>query len=399
MEKTLNNLMAPKFSYQISKEILSRFPLAEKLSVNITENIDEEKWNIRVCSIWAGALEQSHEYARLPSNWCGRQGFYITVSLADKIVGQALMIKQHSYLKNIAPKYLRWAVPLFDRLYDRVCRIAMGPLIFVPEFKSEIFAVIVEAAYKFSEKAFSYRLEIIPPLYDSDILFGDKETTLIFKSYEECLQEEGFEPIARATYLLNLQASLDNLWRNLGSDARTKVNRAIKDGITIRRCDTYDDFLKYYDVLNQTQARFGSKYHDFDLWKSNWESIRDYPQQGGIFVSESVDGDILSGQCMRLFNRVAVLSGVCYSELSRSQKLYGNDLMQWHMIQWAHSQNARLIDWSGASDESEKLKQVMKFKEKWGGSLVHYKTFIKTTPWDILRKAINFNARFFKSNQ
>ena len=74
---------------------------------------------------------------------------------------------------------------------------------------------------------------------------------------------------------------------------------------------------------------------------------------------------------MTCFNRVVQLGGVSYSNYSRKERLYGNDMMQWHVLKIALKVDCDWLDYGGVNPTSEnpKLKGIYQFKAKWGGGL------------------------------
>ena len=82
-------------------------------------------------------------------------------------------------------------------------------------------------------------------------------------------------------------------------------------------------------------------------------------------------------QNVTCYNRNAQLGGVAYSDYSRSERIYGNDLMQWHVMQVVRAMGVEWLDYGGADPDSEdsKAQGIYKFKAKWGGDLVRCDRF------------------------
>jgi hypothetical protein len=159
------------------------------------------------------------------------------------------------------------------------------------------------------------------------------------------------------------------------------VRKAGRDGIEIQSVDGSEESLcRAYGPMRDTARRNGVPILDYA------DFCRSFRHHHSLGIEEAfislLKGEILSFQQVVYVNRNALLGGVSHSDLSREKQLYGNDLMQWHMITWARKKGMRWLDFGGADPESDdpKIQGIYAFKAKWGGKLVRYNTFTARLP-------------------
>ena len=107
------------------------------------------------------------------------------------------------------------------------------------------------------------------------------------------------------------------------------------------------------------------------------------PEVYRVFLAEH-DGHPVAGQQCLVYNNIVCLIGVSYSDYARRHKIPGNDLMQWHLIEWAHNEGYEVMDWRGyaLNPHDEKQRGINHFKAKWGGDIVSFHTYSKIySPW------------------
>jgi lipid II:glycine glycyltransferase (peptidoglycan interpeptide bridge formation enzyme) len=176
----------------------------------------------------------------------------------------------------------------------------------------------------------------------------------------------------RATAILRLDQDRADVWAGLSSEARRKVSKARKAGIRVVECRTADDYAAYLGILSETARRTGLQHYFIkERYDGYWELLR--PKGMCTFWISMQDTTPLSGQIVYWFNGICFLVGVCSSAYARQNGLPGNDLMQWHIIEWAHERGFRAIDWVGLSMKSREAEPntIDRFKLKWGKPLFY----------------------------
>jgi len=158
--------------------------------------------------------------------------------------------------------------------------------------------------------------------------------------------------------------SRDELWGNLSSACRRAVHKAEAQGVQIVAVEdaTYTDV--YYPMcaaVYQTSGRLPHLSKAF--YAAAWDLLA---APGYLKVWLAVTGgDVIAGAVVLRYRGTAYyLSGASYDE---GQPLRPNNLLQWHIIQWAAAQGCAQYDLGGAV-----ISGITRFKLSFGGELHSY---------------------------
>ena len=346
------------------------FAAAEKsnlYTVECSPTVDRD-WNRRATQFPEARLQQTCEAAQIRRRLEGSDSLFFSIRCNAEIVGQLFVARAF-----IHPDLLQWCRPVLRHGWLKRAMGAYrwfgGPLIFDKSAYTRILQHLLAAV---EERAAADRIfaikDVAPPFYDPEMDAAQ---------VDEIYREFGYAGEERATIALNLEADLEALWKNLSREARQKVNKARKQDIRIVEADTEERLLHYYQVRVETARRSGVRPPSVDSVLAA-ESIYMKSGMAKVFLAEH-EGNIASGQMLALFNGNIQLGGVCYSDYARTQSLHANDLMQWHVIEWGHTQHYRTIDWAGygLAPACEKEVGINRFKAKWGGTVIPYNVYSK----------------------
>ena len=239
-----------------------------------------------------------------------------------------------------------------------------GPLIFAETQTEEVRRALLQAVVDEAQSRRCLQAVGQPSHFAID-------PSLEQSAYRQIAVELGWSIEERTTLVVDLQQDADTLWANIRKDARTKVRKAQKQDIEIVRLDGDGQNLRLaHNVIVETARR------NEVASLSYAEFCRSHQYHSEIGVERSYlslhKGIPLSYQKVVCFNGNALLGGVAYSDYSRDERLYGNDLMQWHIIEQGHEAGWRRLDFGGAEPNSPdpKMQGIYHFKAKWGGVLV-----------------------------
>jgi hypothetical protein len=245
-----------------------------------------------------------------------------------------------------------------------------GPLISEPVYQAEAIEYFLNWVEILAKKTGAFAVEgATSPAYFNNYVDAGNE---IYEKF-------GYSKMPMATVALELDRfkTKDDCWKNTAEDARTKVKKALKDGIEIiedTKLEFLSDFIELHRKSGYPNLPF---YKDESLFK-RVANIYNSGNMCRLFVSRK-DGRILSGQVLFTFNQAIVLEGVIISDIVRKNRWYANDLMQWYIISWAKENNFRIIDWGGFSlFPTKKEEQINNFKLKWGGSVCRFYAYSKS---------------------
>lgn len=344
--------------------------MPEKNIIEFYESVDAQEWNGRVCSVPEGSYFQSTYFSEYMQGFIEAKPLFILARSRDgRIKGQLLsiehtedwgQIKKASYFKLIKRALMGTQYSWFD-----------GPLIFEKSENSYTTKEILDSLIKYRR--------------GKPCLIQGKVSCYGGEVYDEVMGTAGFRRLPAQTILLDNITNEENAWNLLKKDAQAKVRKASKQGIVIHECRNDEDFNCFLTVVKGalTRNNLQSYYHQ-SRYKVSWDLFRECGVSK-YFISKK-DAHILSAQMFFFFNKILILGAVSTTDYAASNKLYANDLMQWHIIQWALLHGARVIDWVGclSKEQSPKADDINYFKLKWGGRIVDQDLYQKTSfKWNI----------------
>lgn len=323
------------------------------------DEVDQTAWDTRLLSVREGTFHQSTSYGELCRTMLYEEPLYIRVEDEGHVMGQLLCFDSYWLRDRIAP-WGRQACRLWRRTVP-ARRWHYGPVIFDPEAAEIVTRELLRIAT--AGRDVSHGLPAVHGLPE-----GHGTDATIPAEWDFAVQSQG-------TLLLPVKASLDELWQKLSPDAKRNVRRAAREGLTICDVDSEARLVDFYQVQAENRRRRGLPAKPFQqVAETNRLSCHH------AFLSV-VDGVPISAQGAIVWNGIVSLIGCSISDVGFKRGLHGNDLMQWHVIQWARSIEARLVDWVGYSlNPTTRQDGINRFKAKWGGQLVVYNTYCRIHP-------------------
>ena len=362
--------------YVANETILRRYDdpieyVSNGISVCSIDFSNLKDWDKRLQQNDGGSWRQSTYYGEYKRNFWGETPVYLIAHEQGIILGQLLVFFTHPYGWSLNRHGLLPFSPIFDRVCPWVYS-AEGPVV----FNAERFVDIYEALYLWVIEEARYRgcigCSFVPAFYDP-VFLKEKE------NLKERLERSGFKARQKATIIVDLNSPEEELFARLKKEARNKVRKAERQCIVVDKVDdSPGDIGLMLQAMRETAYRNRVAPITLKTFeRSSWKHLyKDGLSHG--FISRSVEGHLLSSQQLVEFNGIVSLGGVSYTDFSRDTSLYGNDLVQWKIIQWALKSGYRLIDFTGISpnSNSEKMRSIFAFKSKWGGRQLEYEEFI-----------------------
>ena len=239
-------------------------------------------------------------------------------------------------------------------------------------------------------------LRDITPFFYSD-LKSELNQELVIKVFDNL----GFKAEEKYTILIDLREDLKTLFKELKPESRNKVRRAEKDNIYIEEATNLEKIKIYHNIRSETLKRNKLTPVPLKHFLLNYEILVKAGEMK-FFLSFSKDKIPVSGQMAFTKREVIRLAGVCVSDYAITNNLYGNDLMQWHLIEWGHNNGYKWLDFTGCEPYSKdkKLQGIYNFKNRWGGKLWKYYAFSKIyIKWqyhlfNLLKNVKKFYQRF-----
>jgi lipid II:glycine glycyltransferase (peptidoglycan interpeptide bridge formation enzyme) len=233
----------------------------------------------------------------------------------------------------------------------------------------------------------AYLLYLGPVIVDYELLKQDKKEGLFIQIQEEVdkfifeknkciysrirtspgildsrpLRWAGYQIDPLYTYRIPLMKGTKTVWENVDGKLRVKINKAIKEGITVRSGDWEDLEFIHRSLFTRFQEQ-GVKSADFTKYlRTLYESF--YPDTLKIFIAEYKE------------ERVGGIITLCYKDVmyhwvgvpkSSLEGISPNDLVQWEAIKWAIEHGFKIYEIMDSGDNS----RLRVFKSKWNPDLI-----------------------------
>lgn len=185
--------------------------------------------------------------------------------------------------------------------------------------------------------------------------------------------DRGFIKTRFYTFVIDTAQKEDAIWSNLRKNARNGVRKAEKSDISVSSAESSDEWSEFYRLHVEHSHDRGIASKPIDFFRIIYEEF--VPKgMSKLFIARN-NGVIIGGKLLLCFNRVATYYiGASYDEYS---KYSPDDLILWHAILWCNKNGFSMLDLGDSwPDPNSHLYGIHKFKEKWGGSLIHRDFYI-----------------------
>ncbi|MBP2144642.1 lipid II:glycine glycyltransferase (peptidoglycan interpeptide bridge formation enzyme) [Methanofollis sp. W23] len=174
----------------------------------------------------------------------------------------------------------------------------------------------------------------------------------------------------RYTYILNLDQSIDIIWKNLNKKCRNAIRKAKKSDVTIVEGNSQRDLEDFWEMIEVTFQKWDTESPiSVDYTRAVYDAFSQNEQFKMIFAER--DGERIGGAIFLCFaDKIYYWQGASYPDYYRYAP---NNLIQWHIIQWAVQNGFRIYDMLGAN-----IPSIAKFKSSFGGDLVSYSYLYKS---------------------
>ena len=185
-------------------------------------------------------------------------------------------------------------------------------------------------------------------------------------------QKNGFQYEAHLDILIDLKKSEDELWSNLKSQARNKIRKATKEGLTFARLSTKEEVKIVYDILEKVYNNAKLPIPALSLFLNAFDVL--FESSMIAFFAAKYQNVVIGARIEFIFK------GKVYDWYAGSNfeyyKYNPNDYLPWKILQWAKDNGYNTFDFGGAGKPNEKY-GVRDYKLKFGGELVEFGRFEK----------------------
>ncbi|MFH1249422.1 MAG: peptidoglycan bridge formation glycyltransferase FemA/FemB family protein [archaeon] len=194
------------------------------------------------------------------------------------------------------------------------------------------------------------------------------------------------------TIEVDLTKPIEKLKNALDKDARWGINKAIKEGLTVKEADE-KEVKEFYEIYREMCKRNEIKMHDLN------EIILNNPPSYNrkIFVCKK-GNKIISGVSITENKTNGIISLYVNASNPEYLKFQPNNLLYWSIIEHGKRINAKTFDLGGydaTAEKGSKTYEINRFKERWGGKIVKYPVY-SNNPFYILGRKIIRNSSFLR---
>ena len=338
-------------------------------------------WDHRVASVPEGHLYQTSNVEGFHIVTAG--GFEPTYLVAEDraggVLGQLLILKGFHLAPELYSRpWLKGALGVCRSLFGSFTW-TRGPLVFDYARADGVCQVLLDAVEAMARSdAYAIRQATLP---------HDPAGEMPRWCRGAVLEERGFVRSDKATFYVDLNRPIEDLWSGLKASARKNLKKMLAAAtVEVVEIDTPERAKAYWAMLGETQRRGGrfTSYRNFAAFRGEfWDRPYDQGVLNGLLAQTS-RGQPIGGLLFRVFNCWIQELGVAYTDYSITNKLYGQDLLKWALIEWGQRHGCCVFDLMGVDPQAEDDKQrgIYQFKAKWGGRLLNYGTYEKIyAPW------------------
>ncbi|MCQ1535498.1 peptidoglycan bridge formation glycyltransferase FemA/FemB family protein [Methanosarcina sp. KYL-1] len=183
------------------------------------------------------------------------------------------------------------------------------------------------------------------------------------------LEPLGYQYEPHLNYLINLDRSIEDIWKDIHKPRRKGINRAEKIGIQIRKIEDKTEIKDCYRQIEETYKNVRLPLADISLLESVYEK---FVGTGFVdFYLANLDGEVVGSRVVLKYK------GMVHDWYAGSKQEinYVNEAVVWHMLR-EYAGKEKVFDFGGAG-HPDKPYGVREFKKRFGGEEVNYGRYKK----------------------
>jgi lipid II:glycine glycyltransferase (peptidoglycan interpeptide bridge formation enzyme) len=309
--------------------------------ITILDNTREKSWDDLVLASPHGTIFHTVGWLKLVQQWNDAEFL-------------PLMFYQGTTLVAIYPMFIKKQSSIKVALSppSRSYMLYLGPVIAdyesLKQDKKESTYIQIQQVldtYIFKTLGCKYaRIRSSPGLYDS-----------------RPLKWSGYVVDPYYTYRIDLTKGIDYVWEQFEKKLRVKINKTIKEGVTVRAGEK-EDLEFVHDSLYKRYTEQGISATDYkNFLLAIYQKF--FPDTMKIFVAE-YEGQKVSGNILLCHKKILY----SWVGLSKTQfpSISPNDLIQWETIKWAQTNGFEYFEMMDSGDDP----RLRPFKSKYNPDLV-----------------------------
>jgi serine/alanine adding enzyme len=314
------------------------------MQILINEQVNKEAWNKFVQKNPRGNIFQTNEFYEIYEKSKKLKPLLMVVMYDNHILAGLLAYvsaEKGGVLKSISSRAVIHGGPLFIDSEDG---------------KKAISLLISEFDNKVRKK----------------VIFSQIRNVYAISEINDLLKNEKYDYEPHLNFLIDLTKSKNELWNQMTKARRNGVTKSKRLDVTVEVVKSIKELPSCYELLKQTYTQAKLPLADISLFENAYEVL--HPKKMlKIFVAKHEEKKI--GVIMALLFKDAVYDWFAGAS-SEHLKLCPNDLLPWHVIEWASENNYKVFDFGGAG-HPDKPYGVREFKRQYGGKEVNYGRYEK----------------------
>jgi hypothetical protein len=240
-----------------------------------------------------------------------------------------------------------------------------------PHESDKIYCGLIGKILNISEKRGVYAIKLARPSYFMDC-------TKLMDFY-------GFKKRKMGTILVDLKPPVELIWKSIHRNVRRNIIK-IKDNIIFDEARSLKDLQIFYNLLVQLTKRLEIEAYPFHHYKSLWNFF--HPLKKIVSFIAFLKDKPIGASITLLHNNMIHVYMYADSDFARSNKIYINDALMWHIIKWSRERGFKYLDLGGAflyriNSGDLKARNIYIFKSKFGKT-IEFNDYWKETDRSIL---------------
>lgn len=281
---------------------------------------------------------------------------YLIAEINGETVGSMLVLDKN--VVRVKNSFIKKIPYIFRRLV-----IQQGPVIFDSVNHLQILKAFLDWINEYQE---SNNI--------GEVIFDSYSPSMNLPEVSLLMASLGYKAKVWATFYVDLSYSPEEVLSKIEHSARKGIKKATRQGVSVRKLDTWTDFERFYLLPYMTVKN--SPLDIYEDHKKLWE-IKDASKYYSFFVCEDSNGQLMGMLGVFIFLGVATEIASAVMPIGIKNKIPVQDILHWNLMIFSKEKGCHTFDLAGVSPKPSTVKEsnILRFKKKWGGHYIEYNTF------------------------
>lgn len=337
----------------------------------ISNSVDRPEWNVLLKRTGSGHFFQTWQWAELCGELYGSEPRFLTLGGPEAGDEAALVIQKTrlgAFRRPGLMSAMQRALP--GGLAPVVFRWRQGPVLIVSEGQRRLLAAMFDEVEELARQDGVVAVEEVTMAGYADAYSSD---------LADFLCQRGYEANQAATYLVDLRLPDDEMLDACHRSVRKNLRRCTREGVKVGRAVEEKGWHEFARLFIASRARQGlfvpSQRHVLlhdEMLNGRDERLME------LFLAYH-NGRAIGALAVLSFNGWLTEAMSANSEYALQHSLPVQDLLRWEIMRWAKTEGFHTFDLAGVAPhpKSDKEAGIRRFKAKFGGRYLEYKTYTK----------------------